>query len=65
MNLKQRLSFRLLKSTMKKAVKKNGHITLGEFLTAKREKESGGSILVILLIVLLMGFALFVITFQD
>lgn len=65
MNLKERLTFRLLKSSMKKAIRKNQHVTLREFLASKRKTDLGSSILIILLLVLLMGFVLFVITFQD
>lgn len=65
MNFKERLSFRLLRSSMKKAIKKNQHVTLSEFLVSKRKTNSGSSILVILLLIMLMGFVVFVITFQD
>ena len=65
LNLKQRIAFRLLKTQMKKEIKKNQHVTVGEFLSSKKGKEIGGSILVILLLIILFGFLIFVMTFQD
>jgi hypothetical protein len=66
LNLKQRVAFRLLKPAMKKALKENPEITVGEFF-AKRsgEPKTGGSILVVILLLVLFGFLVFVINFQD
>jgi hypothetical protein len=65
LNLKQRMGFRMMKTSMKKAIRKNQHVTLGEFLTSKKKTDGGGSILILLVLLILMGFVVFVITFQD
>lgn len=65
MDAKERLAFRMLRSSMKKAVRKNPGITVGEFFSSRKDKEVGGSFLFVLALLIIFGFLIFVITFQG
>ena len=55
----------LLKRSMKKAIRKNHSITVGEFLASKKDPGAFGAIGILLAVVVLVAFILFVSLFQD
>lgn len=65
LSLKQFLGFQLMKKSMKKAVRKNQDVTVREYLLSNQKSGQKRNILIILLLLVLFGFLVFVITFQD
>lgn len=63
LNLEQRIAFGFLRSSMKKAVRKNPAITAGEYFLSRKKMKGWLKILLIILGVFLLAFIIFAIAY--
>ena len=65
MNLGARVSFRILKAKMRKAVKKDPAITVNEFMNSQKKRSPGMVVLIILLAAILVFFIFFIVFYPG
>ena len=65
LTLKEKINLSLLKSSMKKQLKKNSDMTVGEYFSKKRETGPVGSVMLLLLGAVLLCFVLFMVLYKP
>jgi hypothetical protein len=65
MNLGARISFRLLKAKMRKAVKQDPAITVNEFMNSKKKMKTWLLVLLIVLGAILVAFIIFALAYSG